>query len=209
MSTLAFVSPATVLPRIVEQLRTDINPTLVNSLTETDLGIWATPVGITYVDGGWQDVLMPWLVLNYPPCLVLSSAKDEVRSNKGKDYEIAKWEDELRKSLASKKASASAKGTLTKPQQALVQAQLDKEATIRQYVAGIKANLERGLHFVRSLVAADVSEFRSYISSVASLLLGGALGRGSLLVGQGAFETYLVSPASLYTSARVKTSNRT
>lgn len=72
-------------------------------------------------------------------------------------------------------------------------AQLEKEAKIRQHVVGVKANLHRGLEFVRSLVASGAGEFRSYITSVATLLLDGALGRGSILVGTSAFNTYLVS----------------
>lgn len=104
---------------------------------------------------------------------------------------MSKWDEDVKKSLAKKKA-ASAPATLTKPQQALIQAQLAKELTVRQMVAGVKKNLERGLHFVRSLVAANVDEFRSYLSSVASLLLDGALARGSQLVGSSAIETYLV-----------------
>lgn len=79
-----------------------------------------------------------------------------------------------------------------------MRAQLEKESHTRNRVAGIKANLERGLNFVRSLVAADVIEFREYISSVASLLLEGALGRGAPLVGQQAVETYLVSAVFIY-----------
>jgi hypothetical protein len=119
---------------------------------------------------------------------VLSSRKDVVQDKKGKDREIAKWEAELRQSLASKKTSVS----LTKEEQVLVQAQLEKEALIRRRVFLVKANLERGLHFVRSVVSARVPEFRSYILSVASLLLDGALKRGSILTGQQAFDTYLV-----------------
>jgi len=48
---MAFIAPQAVLPRVMEQLRLDINPTVVNSLTETELGIWATPKGVTFVDG--------------------------------------------------------------------------------------------------------------------------------------------------------------
>jgi len=55
VTTLAFVSPATVLPRIVEQLRADINPSLVNALTESDFGIWATPEGSTFIDGKFNS----------------------------------------------------------------------------------------------------------------------------------------------------------
>jgi hypothetical protein len=107
------------------------------------------------------------------------------------DYEISKWEADLRKSLANKKASGPV--SLTKQQQSLVQAQLLKESEIRKHVSSVKANLQRGLQLVHSLVAAEVHEFRSYISSVASLLIDGALGRGSMLVGRIAFETFLVS----------------
>ncbi|KAF8883249.1 armadillo-type protein [Infundibulicybe gibba] len=170
ISTLTFVAAHVILPRVMEQLQVDINPTIISSLSATDLGIWATPEGTTFVD-------------------VLASSKDEVRSTKGKDYEIAKWEDDLRKSLANKKASSTV--SLTKQQQALVQAQLAKESEIRQRVVEIKISLERGLRFVRSLVAANVDEFQSHISFIAGLLLTDVLSRGSVLVGDEAFNTYL------------------
>ena len=118
------------------------------------------------------------------------STKGETGPNKGKDYEIAKWEEEIRKSLSTKKSTAV---TLSKQQQALVQTQLEKEAKIRQHVRDICANLTRGLHLLRSIVTAGVDEFHSYMTSVLSLLLDGALSRGSFLVGAVAFETYLVS----------------
>ncbi|KAJ3902374.1 hypothetical protein F5879DRAFT_1043683 [Lentinula edodes] len=95
VSTLAFVSPGDVLPKILEQLRQDINLDVLSSLTEDEFGIWATPEGTAFVD-------------------VISFTKDDVRDKKGKDSEINKWEDELRKSLADKKAKAAKTSTLTK-----------------------------------------------------------------------------------------------
>ncbi|KAF9059496.1 armadillo-type protein [Rhodocollybia butyracea] len=173
VSTLAFVSPSDVLPRILDQLRDDINVDALNALTEVDFGIWATPEGTTFVD-------------------VLSSSKGEVRDMKGKDSEINRWEAELRKSLAEKKAKAAkAPPTLNKQQQALVQAQLSKEADIRANVDKISAKLKRGLYLVRSLIDTMVDEFRMYISPIVILLLDGALHKGSLLVGDLAFDTYL------------------
>lgn len=83
--------------------------------------------------------------------------------------------------------------TLSKQQQASINAQLAEESKIRQRVTGIRANLQRGLNFVRSLVASGVDEFRWQISSVATLLLDGALRRGAMLVEQDAFNTYIVS----------------
>lgn len=73
-----------------------------------------------------------------------------------------------------------------------MQTQLEKEAKIRRHVQDICANLTRGLHLVRSVVTAGVDEFHSYMTSVLSLLLDGALSKGSFLVGAIAFDTYLV-----------------
>ncbi|EGO00628.1 hypothetical protein SERLA73DRAFT_71629 [Serpula lacrymans var. lacrymans S7.3] len=169
VSTLAFVNPGKALPRLVEQLRVDIDAETINGLTESDFGIWTTPEGTTYVD-------------------VLSSKKVNEGPKKGKDADIAKWEAELRKSLASKKTSAA---TLSKQEQALVQAQLTREAAVRQRVTSIKANLQRGLAFIGSLISSLVPEFRHYISSIISLLLEGALKKGQRLLGSEAFQTYL------------------
>jgi hypothetical protein len=51
VKTMAFVSPHVVLPRVVKQLRADINPDLINTLSDSELGIWSTPEGMTYVNG--------------------------------------------------------------------------------------------------------------------------------------------------------------
>jgi len=117
--------------------------------------------------------------------------KKEVLVEKGKDSELRKWEAELRKSLATKKPANA--GNLSKQDRALVDTQLAKEAQIRSKVTLVKNRLERGLHLVKSLVAANTKEFHAMISSIASLLLAGAVGRGALLVGSTAFETYVVS----------------
>ncbi|KAM6503034.1 hypothetical protein JOM56_003011 [Amanita muscaria] len=150
--TLAFISPETVLPRIYEHLRTDLDPASVNSLTDTDFDIWSTPEGATFVD-------------------VLSN-KTEARTGKGKGSEIAKWEEEVKKSLANKKASGAV--TLTKQQQALVQAQLEKEAAIRQ----------------RSCFSGRGTVSLLYFLNRFTLSRWG-LGRGSRLVGEAAFKTYM------------------
>ncbi|KAG2115671.1 armadillo-type protein [Suillus cothurnatus] len=170
IGTLAFVCPEIALPNIMEQLRADINPSTINALSEVEFGIWEMPEGMTYVD-------------------VLSSQKAEEGPKKGKDADIARWEAELRKSLANKKGGATA--TLSKQAQALVQAQLEKEAIVRQRVTTIKLNLQRGLSYVQSLVSINVPELRMYVSSILSLLLEGAMGQGSRLVGSQAFEAYL------------------
>ncbi len=122
---------------------------------------------------------------------MLASSGKTTEIRKGKDADIAKWEADLRKSLANKKTATP---TLTKQQQALVNAQLEKESVVRCRVESVKANLERGLHFVRSLVRAGAPQFSAFISSVVTLLLDGA---GSRLVGQITVDVYLVSSGDL------------
>ncbi|KAI9456473.1 hypothetical protein HD554DRAFT_1845844 [Boletus coccyginus] len=47
---MVFIAPHVVLPRVIDQLRVDIDAGALNALTEAELGIWETPVGTTYID---------------------------------------------------------------------------------------------------------------------------------------------------------------
>ncbi|KAI8978208.1 ARM repeat-containing protein [Trametes punicea] len=171
VTTLAFVAPSIVIPKVVEQIRADLRSEDTRALTDDDLGIWSTPEGQTYID-------------------VLTSKREDAPVKKGKGYKDAQWEAEVRKTLANKKANAT--GTVSKQDQALVQAQLDKEAIIRDRVNAMKARLEQGLHLVRSLVEARVEELRGFVATIAALLREGAFGKAVRLVGNTSFETYLV-----------------
>ncbi|GJE94641.1 ARM repeat-containing protein [Phanerochaete sordida] len=171
VTTLSFVAPQAVIPQIVEQLRRDIDAQALGGLTEEDLAIWATPEGTTYID-------------------VLSNKKSDEPVKKGKGYKDAQWEAEVRKSLATKKQAAT--GSLSKQDQALVNAQLEKEAAIRRRVDGLKTRLERGLALVRSLVKSNAEELKVQISSLVNILLSGAFGNAAdTLVGENSFKTYL------------------
>lgn len=122
--------------------------------------------------------------------VVLSSKTTDTGPKKGKGAEIERWEADIRKSLADKKAANTT--TLSKQDQAAVQAQIEKENVVRRRVVGIKNRISRGLQFIRTLVALNIEQFRSHISVVSSLLLEGALGRRSVLVGEEAVLTFLV-----------------
>ncbi|KAI6101038.1 armadillo-type protein [Pisolithus croceorrhizus] len=129
---------------------------------DVDFGIYETPEGTAYADG------------------------------KGAD--IAKWEAELRQSLASKKGAsqgASSTAFLSRQAQALLQAQLDKEAVVRQRVISLKARLQRALALTRGLVSAKIPDTRAYVSSISAMLLEVALAQGSKLVGNVVFETFI------------------
>ncbi|KAH6885450.1 translational activator GCN1, partial [Coprinopsis sp. MPI-PUGE-AT-0042] len=166
-ATLAFISPAKVLPETIKQIEADLDATSVKSFTELELGVWATPPGQTYVD-------------------VLSS-KNEQRATKGKEAAIAK---------SQAKAQPA---TLTKQQEAAVKKQLDVEAGIRQQVAKVKADFERGLNLGEKSGCVRLSEVGAYVGNSRSP-------KGAFLVGDLAFETYL--DLSSVTSDRLDTYRR-
>lgn len=120
--------------------------------------------------------------------VVLANKKTDEPVKKGKGYKDAQWEAEVRKSLAKRAGPV----TLTKQEQALVQAQLEKEIVIRAHVEGIRSRLERGLQFVHSLATAHV-ELHAYMSRVIDILLHGAFSSTAVsFVGTTSFERYLV-----------------
>ncbi|KDQ20094.1 hypothetical protein BOTBODRAFT_101949 [Botryobasidium botryosum FD-172 SS1] len=167
-STLAFVAPSVVIPKLLDQIRGDLDPASLESIGPTEIGIWRTPADVMFVD-------------------VLAQKKDAPVDRKGKDYDIEKWEAEIRKSLANKKQTT----TLSRQDRALVDAQLKQEAQVRRQVTLLKKRLERGLLFVQSVVQANVEEFHPHIWSIQQLLFTGALSRGTMLLGSLPFDTYI------------------
>jgi hypothetical protein len=191
VTTLTFVAPALILPRVMDQLRRDLDPAELESIGLHEYSIWKTPEGTLFVDGE-LFTLTKGLRLTTDEVLV---RKKDTPVEKGKDSEIRKWEAELRKNLATKKP-ANASG-LSKQDKALVDAQLVKESQVRAKVTAVKAKLDRGLHLVRSIMAASPEELHPLISSITSLLIAGVVRRGPIFVGSAAFETYVVSQSFL------------
>lgn len=173
----------------MKQLHTDLSPD-INSLTDLDIGVWNTPEGQTFIDGKFQGISLQshsllWL-------LVLSNKGNKAQA-KGKDADLTKWDAEVRQSLAKKKSTTTP--TLSKQEQSLLQAQIEKEAKIRSRMSEIKASLDRALQTISHLALGNIDDFRAYVSQIVGLLLSsGALDKGTLLVGSLAFTTLLVWP---------------
>ena len=178
------------------QLWVDIDAQALNALTEEEFGILETPEGSTYVDGR-----LPCVRRDCPfdsSRSVLATRKKDEGPKKGKDADIARWEAELRQSLASKKTRSGGAGAagLSKEAHALVQAQLAKEAVVRERVGVLRAHLLRGLAFVRSVVESGGASVKDYMRPIADCLLEGAMSKGSArLIGEGGvevpFETFV------------------
>jgi len=171
----------------MEQLHADLS-LKINQLTDLDIGVWNTPEGQTFIDGEFQSSFswsQRWLCR---PVLSNKSSKAQV---KGKGADLAKWDAEVRQSLAKKKSTTVP--TLSKQEQSLVQAQIEKETKIRRHVSEIKTNLDRALQIISHLALGKIDDLRLYVSQILNLLLSsGALDKGTLLVGTLAFTTFLV-----------------
>jgi hypothetical protein len=118
------------------------------------------------------------------------SKKNVTSSEKGKDADIKKWESELRKSLAQKKA---AEPTLSKQEKALIDTQLSKESATRSELQKLQRNLQDGLALVRSVLASKTDNLRSSLAMIASLLMNGVVKSGSTFIGQEGVMTFMVS----------------
>jgi len=123
---------------------------------------------------------------------VLAPKKENSDNKNSKDYANAKWEQEVRDSLAKKKA-ATPGAKLSKVDQALVAAQMAKEKEVREHIVVLQAKLNRGIELVRGLIAANSEPVAKHVRLLAELLLASVFGPGRFLVDGRAFDVFLVS----------------
>ena len=123
--------------------------------------------------------------------ITVLSNKGSKAQVKGKDADLAKWDAEVRRSLAKKKSTNAP--TLSKQEQSLVQTQIEKETKIRRHVSEIKTKLDRALQIISHLAMGKIDDLRLYVSQILNLLSSsGALDKGPLFVGTLVFTTFLV-----------------
>lgn len=172
--TLAFISPEVFVPELLVKIKADLDAQNLDFIGAQELGIWATPAGTAFVD------------------VIALKKVTPVAHNNRSNAAMDKFDAEVREANAKKRA---AKGdvALSKQDQALVTAQLTLEADVRAKIVKVQAQMERGLALIRSLIAADVTLFKDQLTDTLQLLLDGPLEKGSFLVGDEAFKTFLVS----------------
>ncbi|KAF7131418.1 hypothetical protein CNMCM5793_004589 [Aspergillus hiratsukae] len=177
---LAFVAPETMVPRLIRQIRDDLDVSRLSRFTPTDLAIARTPEGTMFVD-----------VLN-------NKSKQPTFDKNTKDYDTLKWEEELRAQLAQKKGQTQKK--LTAEEQAKVKAQLAKESKIREEVLQGVKRVERGAGIIQGLASGPAVDADGWINPAVSSLL--SLARA----GVGLFAGDVVSKA--YVNCAEKVSSR-
>ncbi|EPY51785.1 translation elongation regulator Gcn1 [Schizosaccharomyces cryophilus OY26] len=126
ISMIVFVAPEASTPLFVNLFRGQLVNLKLADVSDLEYEIWKTPDGIL-----WENVL---------------EKKTQKMDKNTKDYETKRWEAEVRAKQAERKPMK-----LNKDQQALVDAQLEKESKIRQSVRRLVVSLERGLGIIQSM----------------------------------------------------------
>ncbi|KAJ5286971.1 eIF-2-alpha kinase activator GCN1 [Penicillium angulare] len=169
---LAFVAPDVMIPRLVDQIKADLDGSRLSKFTATDAAISRTPEGTAFVD------------------VLSSKSKYPAFDKNTKDYDTLKWEEELRAQLAEKKGQKPKK--LTAEEQSKVNAQLAKEAKIREDVLQEVKRIERGAGIIRGLATGPASDVEGWINAAVGCLLSLAQAGAGLFVGDVVSQAFVV-----------------
>ncbi|PWY93316.1 ARM repeat-containing protein [Aspergillus sclerotioniger CBS 115572] len=168
---LAFVAPDAMVPRLVSQIQDDLNTSRSSKFTATDVAIARTPEGTMFVD-------------------VLSTKSKQSNFDKNtKDYDILKWEEELRAQLGDKKGQKQKK--LTAEEQSKVKAQLVKESKIREEVLQEIKRIERGCGIIQGLADGPAIDADGWINPAVSSLLSLTEAGAGLFAGDVVSKAYI------------------
>ena len=148
----------------------DLQPDYLQNIGPEEAAIYRTPEGTAFVD-------------------VLSKKNDNNVPNKNvKDYDLLKWEEELRSTLAKKQGQHK---KLSAEETAKVKAQLDKESKIREMVAEVATCIFRGLGIIQSLALGPPTDVEAWIGPTIESFFG-AVSKGAVLIaGEAAATAYL------------------
>ncbi|KIX10285.1 uncharacterized protein Z518_01367 [Rhinocladiella mackenziei CBS 650.93] len=170
-ATLAFVAPASITPSLIGQFRKDLDPLQLDGVGPTEALIARAPEGTLVVD-------------------VLGRQSNGILENKNqKDYDVLKWEEEIRSQLAKKKGAPQKK--LTADQQAKVDTQLTHEATTRARLRSVSSNIRRGAKFIEGLARGPPTDARVWMSPAIAALISVLEAGASLIVDDEVVSAYL------------------
>ncbi|KAF6793032.1 translational activator GCN1 [Colletotrichum sojae] len=167
---LAFVAPDTMIRRIVQIIQQDLEPQELRSIGPVEAAIFRTPEGTAFID------------------VLAKKTQNTVPDKNNKDYDILKWEADLRAQLAQKKGQQK---KLTADETAKINAQLKKEAGIRESVRRLESRLLRGIGIVQSLATGPPTEAILWMGPAVKALLDVIDAGASLLTGEAAALAYL------------------
>ncbi|PWY70413.1 60S ribosomal protein L19 [Aspergillus heteromorphus CBS 117.55] len=168
---LAFVAPDAMVPRLASQIQDDLNASRLSKFTATDVAIARTPEGTMFVD------------------VLSTKSKQSTFDKNTKDYDILKWEEELRSQLTDKKGQKQKK--LTAEEQSKVKAQLAKESKIREEVLREIKRIERGSGIIQGLADGPAVDADGWINPAVSSLLSLTEAGAGLFTGDVVSKAYI------------------
>jgi hypothetical protein len=148
-------------PRIVALIQQNLDAAQLQTVGPLEAAIFRTPEGTAFVD-------------------VLAKKQNVVPNKNVKDYDTLKWEEELRAQLAAKKGTQK---KLTADETAKVNAQLKKEAEIRENVRQVAAKLLRGFGIVKALATGPPSDATRWMGAAVGATLAAIDAGASLITG--------------------------
>jgi hypothetical protein len=148
----------------------DLDPTQLRNVGPVEAAILRTPEGTCFVD------------------VLAKKAQETVPNKNSKDYDILKWEEELRSQIDKKKGQQR---KLTADENAKVNAQLKKEAEIRKNLQDVEARLMRGIGIIKALATGPPTDATLWLGTAVKLLLGVMDAGASLIVGDVPSSAYL------------------
>lgn len=177
---LVFVAPDSITPALIDIINRSLSVDELKQYGPTEIAIARTQEGTAFVD-------------------VLSSKSSGYAIDKNaKDYDIMKWEAEVRSQVAQKKGQDR---KLTPDEKAKVQAQLTKEAAIRVDVHRLELRLRNGIGFIHALAIGPPTDPHLWFSQVLQALISVIAAGVGRLVGSAADNTYL--DCSRFVSSRL------
>ena len=177
---LAFVAPDSITPALIDTIDRSLPADELEQYGPTEIAIAGTREGTAFVD-------------------VLSSKGLGYAIDKNaKDYDIMKWEEDIRSQVAQKRGQDR---KLTPDEKAKVQAQLMKEAAIRTNVHKLESRLRNGIGFVRALATGPPIDPGLWLSQVLQALINVIAAGVGRLVGSAADDAYL--ECSRFVSSRL------
>jgi hypothetical protein len=167
---LAFVAPDAIIPKLMELVGEDLDASQLEKVGPMEAAIFRTPEGTCFVD------------------VLAKKAQGTVPNKNNKDYDILKWEEELRSQLEQKKGQQR---KLTADESAKVNAQLRKESQIRKDIQNIEIRLLRGLGIIGALSRGPPTDPTLWIRTAISLLLNVTDSGAGLIVGDVPSDTFI------------------
>ena len=177
---LAFVAPDVVISQITTRVRSYLCPDKVERCGPTEIAIARTAEGTAFID------------------VLSTKGQAYVLDKSSRDYDIMKWEEEMRAQIAQKKGEEK---KLTADEKAKVDAQLAKEAIIRSGVRQLETKLTHGIGLIHALAVGPPTEAALWLATCIKALTDVIVAGAGRLVGNAADEAYLA--CSKYVAPRL------